>query len=629
MTNCSCAVADCNNNRRNVRKRMLDIGFHTFPSDPVQRQRWVKFCQREPSWQPKSCDSMCSVHFKDTDYQMSHSPLIRLATNLRRLKPDVIPTIRKGRAIPVAARNKLAREARQKLEQELYSKDDQDVDIDEICKTKYKRSGNSSSVLSKVVYRLNKFPNICAFCYKTITDESVFVPFDSQNEELQCTIGQKFDEITGETMDRTERITLNHLLPDKVCTECLDVMVKFHQYQRQLQCLRKFSYGLARLLKGSRKPLETLYQEQGSYLARVLKNLNICPGPEEKVTLERLEAEVATYGRIKKYTLFVPKPMSMCSLLHQYAAAIQRTDPVNKNSNEQGVQMLHEVNIVEKPPVTTASTSQVAAAPAHRDDAQGSPPEKNARSGQRKAENEANHARLWRKTTASTSQVAAAPAHRDDGQGSPPEKKARSRPRKAENEANHARLCPYAAICKERFADEQSLQEHIANRHKFFHCNACGVKIKFYELYTKHIESHAIARALLLSHNKKATNQELECKNCGKTFQSEQILRRHETTHAGERNYVCGTCLGVFLTSEEFGKHKCPTVEMRVETAEDPFSDNVRVEPALKRPDYKPDIQVVSTRAMQEYSSTEEMITEEEYLEEILEDDTDEKEIED
>lgn len=32
---------------------------------------------------------------------------------------------------------------------------------------------------------------------------------------------------------------------------------------------------------------------------------------------------------------------------------------------------------------------------------------------------------------------------------------------------------------------------------------------------------------------------------------------------------------------------------------------------------------------MQEYSSTEEMITEEEYLEEILEDDTDEKEIED
>lgn len=65
------------------------------------------------------------------------------------------------------------------------------------------RSGNSSSVLSKVVYRLNKFPNICAFCYKPITDESVFVPFDSQHEELQCTIGQKFDEITGETMDRT------------------------------------------------------------------------------------------------------------------------------------------------------------------------------------------------------------------------------------------------------------------------------------------------------------------------------------------------------------------------------------------------------------------------------------------
>lgn len=53
----------------------------------------------------------------------------------------MIPTIRKGRAIPVAARNKLAREARQKLEQELYSKDDQDVDIDEICKTKYKVGG--------------------------------------------------------------------------------------------------------------------------------------------------------------------------------------------------------------------------------------------------------------------------------------------------------------------------------------------------------------------------------------------------------------------------------------------------------------------------------------------------------
>uniref|UniRef100_A0A182JPY9 THAP-type domain-containing protein n=1 Tax=Anopheles christyi TaxID=43041 RepID=A0A182JPY9_9DIPT len=573
-------VADCSYNRRNVKKQKLDIVFHTFPVDIVQRHKWVKFCQRGPGWKPKSCDAVCSVHFKEDDYQMAKSPLMTIPNNLRRLKIGVVPTIWEGSGIPLATRIKLEKEVREKLEQELYNKNNEtEIDIDAIIDVKYGTKSNVSSVLNKVVYRLNSFPNICAFCYKAITDESVFLPFNLLHEELQCTVGQKFDEITGETINQAERLTLNHLLPDKVCEECLDIMITFHQYQRQLQCLRKFSTGLARLLKGNRKPLQTLYEEQGSYLVRVLKNLNVCPGPEENVTLERLEAEVVSYGRIKKYTMFVPKPPSK-------VIPVTRDEPVqiakhdsgqfNESFEEPEMDMLQDdIDTLE---AITVSPIQVF--PTH-------------------------------------SSVSLPTVQKHDAPQT--EKRPRGRPRNEESGEIRIWICPYVAVCKEQFIDEPSFQEHMANRHKYFNCNACGTKIKFYELYIKHIESHAIARALLLSHNRKGSNKDLKCKSCGKVFQSENILRRHETTHAGERNFVCGTCLGVFLTNEEFGKHKCPSVEMVVESSEDPFTDDVCVEPAPKKPNHTPDAGDDSTRQPNEHRNVnDEMVTEVEYLEEEL-----------
>uniref|UniRef100_A0A3F2YWL6 THAP-type domain-containing protein n=1 Tax=Anopheles epiroticus TaxID=199890 RepID=A0A3F2YWL6_9DIPT len=578
MTNCTCVVAGCGYNRRNVRRRNLDIIFHTFPADPLLRAKWIKFCRRKLEWAPKSNDAMCSVHFKEEDYQMTKSPLLRTANYLRRLNPLAVPTIRDGTGKPLQERLQIEEETREKLVQELYKKETENIDIDHLLERK-QTVNRKVSVLPNVVYRLNKFPNICAFCFKTIVDEAMFVSFSTYNEELRCTIGEKFDEITGERLERTERIALTHLLPDKTCKECLEVMVQFHQYQTQLQCLRKFSTGLARMIRGSKKSLKTLYDEQGAYLARVLKNLNICPGPEEKVTLERLEAEVMSYGRIQKCTMFVPPPKPAPKVFKFHPVAVrQETVQISDKAEEPNVSV--EIPVPEPQTVEKSPTNQHQSPPEHK-----------------------------------------------DNKALQPIKKAIARSRKAEGaETVKKRLCPYVAICKELFTDEHSLQQHIASRHTFFKCNTCGLKFKFYELYSKHIESHAVARALLLSHNRKGANKELQCNYCGKVFQSEQLLQRHETTHSHDRNYVCDTCLGVFTDCVEFGRHKCSIAAVQVESSKDPFTDDLSGEPPAKKHDHKPEIDIDGS------SKAVKIVTEVEYLDESLieyDSETDDNEIED
>ncbi|XP_041771558.1 uncharacterized protein LOC121593353 [Anopheles merus] len=486
MPNSKCAAAFCNNRRVDVRKRKLALIFHAFPADEALRSRWMAFCRRGVDWTPFKTDAVCSAHFRHEDYQMAHSPLLKLSKNLRRLRVDAVPSVREGMVVTISKKQKLEELVRQQRLEELYRQNnpsaEPSTDFDHTYSgvTVAEELKNESPVLEKIVYRLQKFPNLCALCLRAIDDEKLFTPFASYSEALESTIEQKFDEITGEVIDSKERTGIHHLLPDKVCAECLEVLIQFHHYQRQLQCLKRFSTGMAQLLKGNRQPLAELYAAQGDYLANVLKNLNICQAAEENITLQRLEAEVATYGRVKKYTTFeqdLPR--------RDTGAVMNRCE--------------------ETIPASCFQIDCIATSPREA--------EQRHRSQSTQEADGTGRAKKW--------------------------------------------ICPYEEICREWFLDQASLQKHIHDDHKVFKCRTCGYRIKFYDLFKKHIESHDIARALLLSHNKKDTPTGGKCETCGKQFQSDEQLRRHRETHADSGNYVCGRCLGVYASEHKYNNHRC------------------------------------------------------------------------
>jgi len=82
----SCAAAFCKNNAENVKKRGLNITFHSFPSDD-SLPKWIDFCKRDEHWKPTKISTVCSLHFKPDDYQMAKSSLPQTLPVLKRLKP--------------------------------------------------------------------------------------------------------------------------------------------------------------------------------------------------------------------------------------------------------------------------------------------------------------------------------------------------------------------------------------------------------------------------------------------------------------------------------------------------------------------------------------------------------------
>uniref|UniRef100_A0A453YZ31 THAP-type domain-containing protein n=1 Tax=Anopheles gambiae TaxID=7165 RepID=A0A453YZ31_ANOGA len=88
----SCAAAFCKNNAENVKKRGLNITFHSFPSDD-SLPKWIDFCKRDEHWKPTKISTVCSLHFKPDDYQMAKSSLPQTLPVLKRLKPYAIPSL--------------------------------------------------------------------------------------------------------------------------------------------------------------------------------------------------------------------------------------------------------------------------------------------------------------------------------------------------------------------------------------------------------------------------------------------------------------------------------------------------------------------------------------------------------
>uniref|UniRef100_A0A182SA35 ZAD domain-containing protein n=1 Tax=Anopheles maculatus TaxID=74869 RepID=A0A182SA35_9DIPT len=251
---------------------------------------------------------MCSAHFREDDFQMVNSPVIKQGKRIRHLNALAVPTIINRTPITVSTREKLDNVRKQLLEK-LYTVDDNDdyepplgndhtySEAKVVTETEKKGPVDGCR---KSIFFLQRYPNVCAFCLRIIQDPNFFVPVTHFHEELECTIEQKFDELTGDPMSQEDRSDVQHLLPDKVCNECVTRIIEFHQYQRQLECIKKFSTGIAHLLYGDEQPLENLYQDHGSYLVNILKHLDTAQGTRVNQSLEQLLEEVTSYGTVKR-----------------------------------------------------------------------------------------------------------------------------------------------------------------------------------------------------------------------------------------------------------------------------------------------------------------------------------------
>uniref|UniRef100_A0A182TIE7 Gamma-tubulin complex component 2 n=1 Tax=Anopheles melas TaxID=34690 RepID=A0A182TIE7_9DIPT len=411
---------------------------------------------------------------------------------------ESVPSVMSRPPITLSKRQKLD-EVRIKLLANLYNKDEHNTGSENDhtyseAKTDEPEQRDPLNGCKKSIYFLQRYPNVCAFCLRLMQDDSVFLPLGHFHDSLECTIEQKLDEITGDPMDQEDRSDVQNLLPDKVCEECLETLIKFHQYQRQLDCMKKFSTSIAHLLHGNPNPLENLYQDQGPYLVNVLRNLDIAQGKRINQSLEQVLEEVTSYGQDKQnLPIYAEGPADPRSFDQSSS-----TDDALSESMDTCDESAATGPAVYKTPVS-------------------------ARSGERTLEiYEVPHGN--------------------------------SRKRLAEkNETQKLHTCPYSTICQKWFLTEEAVQQHIREEHKSFDCHICGSKIAFYDLYQKHMESHTIARALLRSHNRtRALSESISSVISDESTQLEQKKRPKPTG-----NYVCGTCLGVFVDDQDFSSHRC------------------------------------------------------------------------
>ncbi|XP_053669901.1 THAP domain-containing protein 5-like [Anopheles nili] len=131
----TCAVCSCRNNRRKVKKYGLDIVFHEFPKHSHLRHAWQEFCDRGENWSPTNCSVICSSHFRQEDYQLQKSPLIRI-NNLRILTPTAIPSLVKSPIIKKDVRRKQDQERKLERIKQMYGEnagcsDDPEADTPE------------------------------------------------------------------------------------------------------------------------------------------------------------------------------------------------------------------------------------------------------------------------------------------------------------------------------------------------------------------------------------------------------------------------------------------------------------------------------------------------------------------
>jgi len=78
MPGFTCSFHDCDSTSSS-----RGISLHQFPKSNPELQHWINFVKvkKFPGWQPTSSSRLCSLHFRDSEY------------NGKRLKNSAIPTV--------------------------------------------------------------------------------------------------------------------------------------------------------------------------------------------------------------------------------------------------------------------------------------------------------------------------------------------------------------------------------------------------------------------------------------------------------------------------------------------------------------------------------------------------------
>ena len=95
-----CCVPGCKSGYDSIKPVPKKTSFFIFPTDPELRNEWIRKIQR-PDYEPTQNSTICSLHFKETDFQVYSQDLqvrrkeSRLTEELLRKKllPDAVPSI--------------------------------------------------------------------------------------------------------------------------------------------------------------------------------------------------------------------------------------------------------------------------------------------------------------------------------------------------------------------------------------------------------------------------------------------------------------------------------------------------------------------------------------------------------
>ena len=93
-----CCVPGCKSGYDSNKSESKNISSFFFPTDPDLRNEWISKIPRV-DWQPTHNSTVCSLHFKENDFQtetrdknVSRNPKSR-PLQQRKLLPDAVPSI--------------------------------------------------------------------------------------------------------------------------------------------------------------------------------------------------------------------------------------------------------------------------------------------------------------------------------------------------------------------------------------------------------------------------------------------------------------------------------------------------------------------------------------------------------
>lgn len=128
--------------------------------------------------------------------------------------------------------------------------------------------------------------------------------------------------------------------------------------------------------------------------------------------------------------------------------------------------------------------------------------------------------------------------------------------------------------CHKKFTTEISLKLHLQRFHtgKTFKCSTCGRTFSQKSSVKNHERVHAggslfrcevcsmtfTRKSYLAQHSKTVHVRERKwkCSTCGRAFEHNTLLRRHERVHTGERPYECDVCMRRFTRQDHLSEHR-------------------------------------------------------------------------